>query len=66
MAAVFDLDTSNVVEYLVVTHIDVVAHADINSRVLDAREDVVLDQAVLAKLGEDPIYTRVDHPVIAD
>ena len=66
MAAVFDLDAGDVVEHLIVAHIDVVAHAHINGGIFNAREDVVLDEAVLTELGEDAVHAGIDDPVIAD
>ena len=66
VAAVFDLDAGHVLKDPVVAYIDVVAHTDINGRVLNAAQDVVLDQAVLPELGEDAVDAGVHNPVVAD
>ena len=49
VAAVLDLDAGDAVEHVVVCDQDVVAHADVDGRVGDARDHVVLDDAVLAR-----------------
>ena len=66
VAAVLDLDAGYISENLVVSHINVVAHAHVDGCVLNPRQDIVLDQAVLAELREDTVDARVDDPVIAD
>ena len=66
MAAVLDLDAGDAIEHLVIADIDVVAHADINRGILDAREDVVFNQPVFTELRKNAIHARVDDPVIAD
>ena len=53
MAAVFDLD-GDVVEHLTVAHIDVVAHAHVDGRILDAREDVVSIKPFSPNSGKMP------------
>ena len=56
MAAVLDLDAGDAIEHLIVADIDVVAHADINRGILDAREDVVFNQPFSPNSGKMP-YT---------
>ena len=55
MATVLDLDAGNVVEDLIIANIDVVRHADVNSCIFYATKNVVFDEAVMAKLGEDAV-----------
>ena len=66
VAAVLDLDAGDAVEHFVVRDVDVVAHADVDRRVGDLRDDVVLDHAVLAELREDAVDAGVDDHVVAD
>ena len=62
----WDLDAGDAVEDFIVRDVDVVAHADIDRRVRDLRDHVVLDHAVLAELRKDAVDAGVDDHVVAD
>ena len=66
VAAVFDLDAGDAVEYLIKGHVHVVAHAHVDSRVFDTGDHVVLHHTVLAELREDAVHAGIHNYVIPD
>ena len=66
MPTVFNFDTRHVIEYLIVSNVDVVRHADIDSGILNFAQYVVLDKTVMTELGENAVKAGVDDPVVSD
>ncbi len=66
MAGVFNFNARNVIEHVVITHINVITHAHINGGIFNTTHHVIFNEAVLAKLREDTVYPGVHDPVVAD
>ena len=66
MAAVFNFDACDIVEDLVVAHVDVVRHSDIDRCIFNFAENIVLNETVVAKLRENAVEASIDHPVVSD
>ena len=66
MAAVLNFDACDIVEDLVVAHVDVVRHTNIDRCILNFTENVVFNQTVVAKLRENAVKASIDHPVVSD
>ena len=66
MATVFYFDTGNAVEYLIVGHMNIVTHTNINSGIFNTGHDIVLNQAISSELRENTINTRIHYDIIAN
>ena len=66
MAAVFNFDACDIVEDLVVAHVDVVRHSDIDRCIFNFAENIVLNETVVAKLRENAVEASIDHPVVSN
>ncbi len=66
MATVLNFDACDIVEDLVVAHVDVVRHSNIDRCIFNFTEDVVFDETVVTKLRENAVETGVDHPVVSN
>ena len=66
MPGVFNFNPRHVVKHFIVANHDVVTHANVDRRILDATEHVVFNQAVFTELREYAVDAGIDNPVIAD
>ena len=66
MAAIFDLDTGNIIKDFIVGYMDIVAHTNIDSGVFNARNHIVLNQTVSTQLRKDAIDAGVDNHIVAN
>ena len=66
MAAVLNFDACNIVKDLVVAHVDVVRHSNIDRRIFNFTENVIFNETVVAKLRENAVEAGVDHPVVSN
>ena len=66
MPAVFYFDTRNVIEYLIISNIDVIRHANVDGSILDPTQDIVFDEPVVTEFWKDAIQTGINDPVIAN
>ena len=66
MPAVFYFDTRNVIEYLIISNIDVIRHTNVDGSILDPTQDIVFDEPVVTEFWKNAIQTGVNDPVIAN
>ena len=44
VSAVFYFDARNVIEYLIISNVDVIRHADVDGSILDPAQNIVFDE----------------------
>ena len=66
MSAVFYFDARNVIEYLIISNVDVIRHTDVDGSILDPAQNIVFDEPVVTEFWKDAIQTGINDPVIAN
>ena len=65
MPAVLDFDASDIVEDLVIAHVDVVRHSDVDRCIFNLAENVIFDQTIVAELRENAVEAGIDNPIVS-